>query len=43
VVHLTQALADHFSAGIAKHPEDWHMLQPLFLADLAVDGSKARS
>jgi KDO2-lipid IV(A) lauroyltransferase len=43
VVHLTQAVADHFSAGIAQHPEDWHMLQPLFLADLAADGSKARS
>ena len=43
VVHMTQAVADKFSAGIAEHPEDWHMLQPLFLADLAADGSKTRS
>lgn len=34
---LTQRVADAFSDGIAAHPEDWHMLQPLFLADLAVD------
>lgn len=31
---LTQALADHFAAGIAGHPADWHMLQPFWLADL---------
>jgi lauroyl/myristoyl acyltransferase len=31
---MTQALADAFAAGIADHPEDWHMLQPLWLADL---------
>jgi KDO2-lipid IV(A) lauroyltransferase len=43
VVHMTQAVADKFSAGIAEHPEDWHMLQPLFLADLAGDRSRARS
>jgi KDO2-lipid IV(A) lauroyltransferase len=30
----TQALADAFAAGIAAHPEDWHMLQRLWLADL---------
>ncbi|SUE31275.1 acyltransferase [Nocardia farcinica] len=29
----TQALADHFAAGIAAHPADWHMLQPLWTAD----------
>jgi phosphatidylinositol dimannoside acyltransferase len=27
---LTQALADHFAAGIARHPEDWHMLQRMW-------------
>jgi KDO2-lipid IV(A) lauroyltransferase len=32
---MTQALADVFTAGIAAHPQDWHMLQPIFLADLA--------
>ncbi|WP_280254471.1 phosphatidylinositol mannoside acyltransferase [Nocardia abscessus] len=30
----TQALADRFAAGIAAHPADWHMLQPLWTADL---------
>jgi len=23
-----------FGAAIAEHPEDWHMLQPLWLSDL---------
>ncbi|RKN12682.1 phosphatidylinositol mannoside acyltransferase [Streptomyces radicis] len=32
---MTQALADHFAAGIAAHPQDWHMLQPLWPADVA--------
>jgi KDO2-lipid IV(A) lauroyltransferase len=31
---MTQALADTFASGIADHPEDWHMLQRLWLADL---------
>ncbi|MFJ6845602.1 phosphatidylinositol mannoside acyltransferase [Streptomyces griseoluteus] len=31
---MTQALADAFASGIAEHPEDWHMLQRLWLADL---------
>ncbi|MFG3528248.1 phosphatidylinositol mannoside acyltransferase [Streptomyces sp. NPDC047917] len=31
---MTQALADAFALGIADHPEDWHMLQRLWLADL---------
>jgi KDO2-lipid IV(A) lauroyltransferase len=30
----TQALASAFEARIARHPEDWHMLQRLWLADL---------
>lgn len=30
----TQALADAFEARIAEHPQDWHMLQRLWLADL---------
>jgi KDO2-lipid IV(A) lauroyltransferase len=30
----TQALADAFAARIAERPEDWHMLQRLWLADL---------
>jgi lauroyl/myristoyl acyltransferase len=31
---LTQRLADVFAQAILEHPEDWHMLQPLWLADL---------
>ncbi|WP_018549040.1 phosphatidylinositol mannoside acyltransferase [Streptomyces sp. LaPpAH-108] len=35
---MTQALADAFASGIAEHPEDWHMLQRLWLADLDPEG-----
>ncbi|MGV9316680.1 phosphatidylinositol mannoside acyltransferase [Streptomyces sp. NPDC003691] len=31
---MTQALADVYAAGIAEHPEDWHMLQKLWVSDL---------
>jgi KDO2-lipid IV(A) lauroyltransferase len=31
---MTQALADAYASGIAEHPQDWHMLQRLWLADL---------
>ncbi|MCW2522998.1 MAG: phosphatidylinositol mannoside acyltransferase [Frankiales bacterium] len=31
----TQALADAFADRIAQYPADWHMLQPLWLADLS--------
>lgn len=31
---MTQAMADAFATGIADHPEDWHMLQRLWLKDL---------
>lgn len=30
----TQLLADVFAGGIRDYPQDWHMLQPLWLADL---------
>jgi phosphatidylinositol dimannoside acyltransferase len=33
---MTQALADAYASGIAEHPQDWHMLQRLWLADLPV-------
>jgi lauroyl/myristoyl acyltransferase len=35
---MTQALADHFEQGIREHPEDWHMLQRLWSADLDRSG-----
>jgi lauroyl/myristoyl acyltransferase len=38
---ITQALADQFAKNIAAHPEDWHMLQPQWLADLS-DAKRAR-
>jgi KDO2-lipid IV(A) lauroyltransferase len=31
---MTQRLAGVFEAAIARHPEDWHMLQKVFVADL---------
>lgn len=34
VAAATQAMADVFAADIAARPEDWHMLQPLWLVDL---------
>ncbi len=34
VIAMTQEVADEFSAAIRAHPQDWHMLQPLWLADL---------
>ena len=37
---MTQQVADVFGAAIAEHPADWHMLQPLWLADL--DPARAR-
>ncbi|WP_460719723.1 phosphatidylinositol mannoside acyltransferase [Nocardia heshunensis] len=35
IVAATQALADVFAANIAAHPADWHMLQPVWKADLS--------
>jgi KDO2-lipid IV(A) lauroyltransferase len=37
---MTQALADAYASGIAEHPEDWHMLQRLWLADLPARGPR---
>ena len=34
VPSMTQAVADAFARGIAAHPQDWHMLQRLWLEDL---------
>jgi KDO2-lipid IV(A) lauroyltransferase len=34
ITAMTQQVASVFEAGIREHPEDWHMLQPLWLADL---------
>ncbi len=37
---LTQRIADGLAAGIARHPEDWHMLQRMWL-DQRTEGSGA--
>jgi KDO2-lipid IV(A) lauroyltransferase len=37
VAAMTQQLATAFEQGIREHPEDWHMLQRLFVADLDAD------
>lgn len=36
---MTQAMADVWADGIREHPEDWHMLQKLWLSDLSVRDS----
>jgi len=30
---MTQTCADAFASGIAQHPQDWHMLQRLWVGD----------
>ena len=34
VAAMSQQLAGVFEAAIAEHPQDWHMLQRVFTADL---------
>jgi KDO2-lipid IV(A) lauroyltransferase len=49
VAAMTQELARIFEAGITAHPQDWHMLQRVFAADLdearlaAADAAMAES
>lgn len=38
VRRATQTVADWFSRGIRRSPEDWHMMQPVFTADLSAAG-----
>lgn len=41
---LTQQVADRLAAGIAQHPEDWHMMQRMWLTEGADStGSAARA
>jgi KDO2-lipid IV(A) lauroyltransferase len=35
VADAMQAVADRFTAAMREHPADWHMMQRVFLADLA--------
>lgn len=34
IATMTQQVADAYARGVAGDPQDWHMLQPLWLADL---------
>jgi phosphatidylinositol dimannoside acyltransferase len=34
IAAMSQAMADQFAEAIAEHPQDWHMLQRVFTADL---------
>ena len=38
---VTQRMADAFAADIAANPVDWHMLQPLWIADLPQERQQA--
>jgi phosphatidylinositol dimannoside acyltransferase len=38
---MTQQVARFFEDGIREHPADWHMLQPVFLADLGQERNDA--
>jgi KDO2-lipid IV(A) lauroyltransferase len=31
VVEIVQRMADQFSVGISSHPQDWHMLQRIWI------------
>ena len=42
VAVMTQQVARAFEVGIRAHPEDWHMLQRLWLADLDPDDPRRR-
>ena len=42
VAAMTQACADALAGAIAEHPQDWHMLQPVFVADLDPARAPAR-
>jgi lauroyl/myristoyl acyltransferase len=37
IVGMTQSVARFFEGAIAEHPQDWHMLQRVFTADLDPD------
>jgi phosphatidylinositol dimannoside acyltransferase len=37
VAVLTQRCVDHLAVTIRQHPQDWHMMQPVFVADRSQD------
>lgn len=38
IVEMMQRVADAFTGALQAHPEDWHMMQKVFVADLARRG-----
>jgi phosphatidylinositol dimannoside acyltransferase len=40
VFSATQSMADCFATDIAAHPQDWHMLQPLWVEDLPLTSQR---
>jgi lauroyl/myristoyl acyltransferase len=43
VASMTQTCVDALAGAIAEHPQDWHMLQPVFVADLPGAGTPGRA
>jgi lauroyl/myristoyl acyltransferase len=43
IAAMMQSCADALGAGIAEHPQDWHMLQRVFEADLDQDQDRDRA
>lgn len=43
IARMTQDLADELGKGIAAHAHDWHMMQPMFMADLPADDPRRLS
>ena len=43
IAAMTQACADAIAQGIAEYPQDWHMLQRVFVADLVPVASVAHA
>ncbi|MFN8077346.1 MAG: phosphatidylinositol mannoside acyltransferase [Kineosporiaceae bacterium] len=41
VAAMTQACADALAEGLAEYPQDWHMLQRVFVADLVPDAGSS--
>jgi lauroyl/myristoyl acyltransferase len=42
VALMTQACADALAGAIREHPQDWHMLQRVFVADLEASAGSDR-
>ncbi|MGX0118469.1 phosphatidylinositol mannoside acyltransferase [Corynebacterium otitidis] len=42
VAAIQQRIADLFAANISRHPADWHMLQPLWPADVPLNRQERR-